>query len=247
MNESRFIELLNLYVDHQLSSTEAAELEAEILRNAKRRQMYQQYCRMQKACTLLFEQELSHAPTSATLSASLSEADRKIIAFPKSKPRSRRAYYPIGMVAVAACAAFVFVRTTRTDDPAKAPLQVVTAPVPSAPVEAVQVVTIPPAVAPALNSGTGAPASFYSVFATRRLGNAGENKASSFSSDNSVTPAVSYSWMRDVEFAPVPSLSPNRLVLQSSSMASADERVIRSSKPVQSKAPSEINAFQFQR
>ena len=57
MNDSRFIELLNLYVDQQITAAEATELEAELQENAERRRTYHQYCRKQKACTQLFEQE----------------------------------------------------------------------------------------------------------------------------------------------------------------------------------------------
>jgi anti-sigma factor RsiW len=50
MKESRYIELLNLYVDHRLTPEEAAELETEVQRNPARRKVYLQYCRIQKAC-----------------------------------------------------------------------------------------------------------------------------------------------------------------------------------------------------
>jgi hypothetical protein len=56
MKESKFIELLNLYIDHQISQEEAGVLEEEILRNPQRRQTYHQYCRMQRACTLVLDQ-----------------------------------------------------------------------------------------------------------------------------------------------------------------------------------------------
>ena len=56
MKDSKFIELLNLYLDQQIEPAEAALLEEEIARNPARRQTYQQYCRMHRACTLMFEQ-----------------------------------------------------------------------------------------------------------------------------------------------------------------------------------------------
>ena len=86
MKESRFIELLNLYVDQQLSPVEAAELEAEISKNPVRRRTYQQYCRMQKACNRLFEEERAQAPGSVTLSKALSDADRNAASVPTSAP-----------------------------------------------------------------------------------------------------------------------------------------------------------------
>jgi len=117
MNEPRFIELLNLYVDQQLSPQEAAELESEIQGNPARRRTYQQYCRMQKACAQLFEHERTSAPASTALAQAMAAADRKIIAFPARE--TRRAIWPIGFsvaaVAAAACVAFVVVLKTGPD------------------------------------------------------------------------------------------------------------------------------------
>ncbi len=111
MKETRFIELLNLYVDQQLSPQEAAELEAEIQQNPARHRTYRQYCRMQKACAQLFEHERSAAPASTALARAMTDADRKIVAFPGRE--TRRAIWPVGFsigaVAAAACVAFVVV------------------------------------------------------------------------------------------------------------------------------------------
>ena len=87
MKEKRFIELLNLYVDHQIAPEEAAELEAEILRSTERRKTYRDYCRMQRACGMLFDRERQEAPASSILEQSLKETERKIVAFPdRRKP-----------------------------------------------------------------------------------------------------------------------------------------------------------------
>ena len=53
MKESKFIELLNLYVDHQISPDDAKLLESEVESNPTRRRIYRQYCQMQKACALM--------------------------------------------------------------------------------------------------------------------------------------------------------------------------------------------------
>lgn len=53
MKDSEFLELLNLYLDHEISDADAARLEAEVQGNAKRRALYHEYCRMQKACKVL--------------------------------------------------------------------------------------------------------------------------------------------------------------------------------------------------
>ena len=53
MKDSEFIELLNLYLDHEISAADAARLEAEVQTHAAHRAMYQNYCRMQKACKMV--------------------------------------------------------------------------------------------------------------------------------------------------------------------------------------------------
>jgi hypothetical protein len=53
MKESEFIELLNLYVDHEIGAEDAKRLEAEVAADPARHAIYRQYCSMQKACTLL--------------------------------------------------------------------------------------------------------------------------------------------------------------------------------------------------
>ncbi|MEY4815713.1 MAG: hypothetical protein RLZZ162_2786 [Verrucomicrobiota bacterium] len=53
MNDSEFIEYLNLYLDHEITPADAARLEAEVQRSPERRRIYRDYCRMQKACLLL--------------------------------------------------------------------------------------------------------------------------------------------------------------------------------------------------
>jgi len=53
MKDSEFLELLNLYLDHEIEASDAARLETEVQSNPARRRVYQEYCRMQKACTML--------------------------------------------------------------------------------------------------------------------------------------------------------------------------------------------------
>lgn len=55
MNDRQFIELLNLYVDNEIGPEDALRLEAEVLTHPERREVYRQYCRMQKACSMLSE------------------------------------------------------------------------------------------------------------------------------------------------------------------------------------------------
>lgn len=95
MKESKFIELLNLYVDHQISADDAALLETEVRANPERRRVYRQYCMMQKASTELGNAFRTEAPAPATTP--------EIIEF---KPRRRNlglATYAATFGAMAAC------------------------------------------------------------------------------------------------------------------------------------------------
>jgi hypothetical protein len=63
MNDERFIELLNLFLDHEITPANAKLLEAEVQFSPERRRIYREYCTMQKACVVLAES----AATSATM------------------------------------------------------------------------------------------------------------------------------------------------------------------------------------
>lgn len=97
MTEARFIALLNLYVDQELTPADAQALEEEILRNPARRRTYTQYCRMQRACVAIFESDEAPAPHLARLHEAAEAADRKILAFPETEaPRARtRRWSPV--------------------------------------------------------------------------------------------------------------------------------------------------------
>lgn len=92
MKNQEFIELLNLYVDHEISTEQASLLEAEVMRNPERRKTYDQYCRMQKACRLLASSTSASAPDPEPVQVSF---------FPV--PAWSRRLYAGGLVAAAAC------------------------------------------------------------------------------------------------------------------------------------------------
>jgi len=116
MKEHEFIELLNLYVDHEISAEDAARLEAEVAANPERRRIYRQYCQMDRACAQLAEQFHGTVPTSRTVVA-------------RARPRRSwaTAAYAAGL-AVAACVAAVAILRTRTGSPAPAALAKADAP-----------------------------------------------------------------------------------------------------------------------
>jgi hypothetical protein len=49
MNERRFVELLNLYIDKEASPEERDEVEMEVKKNPRRREKFLSYCRLQEA------------------------------------------------------------------------------------------------------------------------------------------------------------------------------------------------------
>lgn len=106
MKDSEFIELLNLYLDHEISATDSARLEAEIRGNLERRRVYLQYCKMQQACRVIATDfahaESEHAPAT----------DKKVVPFVLDAPAASRrrriqVSYAIGTFAAAACIAFL--------------------------------------------------------------------------------------------------------------------------------------------
>jgi hypothetical protein len=123
MKDSEFIELLNLYLDHEISAADAARLEAEVQSNPDRRRVYREYCQMQKACKVLAEDFVEE-----------SAAEQKIVAFESARRRARTGnlYLAGTFAAAAACAAVIFVgRQQQTPTPTGAADVAVTAPAPA--------------------------------------------------------------------------------------------------------------------
>lgn len=105
MKDNRFIDLVNLYIDRQISAAETAELEAEIQSNPRRRAIYRQYCRMHRATTLVYESFRANAPEQQGAAAG---GGGTIARFERER-RPHWGYYAGGLAA-AACLALVFVQ-----------------------------------------------------------------------------------------------------------------------------------------
>lgn len=108
MKDSEFIELLNLYLDHEISAADAARLEAEVQANPARRQIYRNYCQMQKACKMVAQDFVTEP----------AEVAEKVVPFQPAAASRRAAqgggFYTIGaLVAAAACVAIVLVGRSR--------------------------------------------------------------------------------------------------------------------------------------
>jgi hypothetical protein len=189
MKESRFIELINLYIDRQIGPEEAAELEAEIARSPSHRRTYLQYCRMHRACTRLFED--FHAPA-ASLTQALSQAESKVTAFPERGYRLARISL-LGGLAAAACVAFMLVNhPASTSAPAANPS-----------INEVAQVNVPPesfhlvALAPDAH-----PAEFKTVMKVNKFSLANNPAASE-------AQRAAFDWMRQIELSPMPAVNNN--------------------------------------
>jgi anti-sigma factor RsiW len=114
MKDNRFIELVNLYVDRQITAEETAELEAELQASPRRRSVYRQYCQMHRATALVYDSFRAHAPEQ-----NLAETDENVVVarFDREQTRHRT---PWGLYAgglAAACLAMVFVVRQNSSQP----------------------------------------------------------------------------------------------------------------------------------
>jgi hypothetical protein len=147
MKDNRFIELLNLYIDRQITAAETAELEAEMQDNPRRRAIYRQYCQLHSATKQVYDSFRANAASPQPGQP----AGRVVLSDIKRRSRWNWIHYAGGLTA-AACLALVFVRFNAGTTPSGAtPGKVEFAP-------AVQVAVLPPAPAKAVSvAATPAP------------------------------------------------------------------------------------------
>lgn len=224
MKESRFIELLNLYVDQQISSEETAELETEISRSPAHYRTYLQYCRMQRACVMLFE---NFQPPAAPLAEDLQRADSKVMAFPGDGFRLSRAAGAAGLAVAAACVALVLFN--RTTPPAALPFV-------AAKPDTVQV-SVPPESfhAVAIDVPTRQP-EFRTVFTARR---------SAINRFPANSQEAAFDWMNQIELSPMSSLSDRPVVFTVPAQPASSDLRFRQGRG-QEKPAVEMTAFEFQ-
>ncbi|HZP58914.1 MAG TPA: hypothetical protein VFB27_01220 [Opitutaceae bacterium] len=199
MKESRFIELLNLYIDQQISPAEAEELEKEIARSPAHYRTYLQYCRMHRACVVLFE---NFQVPAAPLAQAMDQADGKVTAFPERRFRVRRAMNAAGLAVAAACVALVVVTQVNQ--------QVASTP-PAAKPAASEVVQINVPAESFRTAAADAPArspEFRTVFTARKI----------YPAQNRVAIDPSrMDWMNRIEFSPMRTVSDQPVVFSSPS------------------------------
>jgi hypothetical protein len=116
MKDNRFIELVNLYVDRQITAEEAAELEVEMQASPRRRAVYRQYCQMHRATTLVYDSFRANSSEQKP-----AETGEKVVVARFDHQHSRRrtpwALYAGGLTAV--CLAMVFVVRQNSSQPAE--------------------------------------------------------------------------------------------------------------------------------
>jgi hypothetical protein len=168
MKDNRFIELLNLYIDRQITVAETAELEAEIQQNPSRQAVYRQYCQIHAASKLVYDSFRAEATEQPAL-----RPDRAGVVelFETKQRRKHILFYAAGGLA-AACLALVFVRYNA-------------APAAVAPLASVQATVRPAVVPPAATAVAAAPTSVKT----------GEPAVGLVSLRNSVTSSPDYSAM----------------------------------------------------
>jgi len=244
MKESKFVELLNLYIDQEISPSEAELLEEEIQRDPARRRVYLQYCRMHRASAVLFESfRAENMPAGSKLAETARAAAEKIVAFPTLAPRrTSRWVYAAGLVAAAACVAFVFVRRSAVDHTRPNDGMLLTQNV-ATPVRSVT--AQPAAVAPETYAPAVAPMTrreFTPVFVARSLATPEmtPNAAALLA-----TSRTTLDWIHQIQLSPVQNLALENLVFQTQPTLPQDQRTYRSTLPVQGNA--EKASFEFQR
>lgn len=170
MKDNRFIELVNLYIDRQISAEETAELEAEIQASPQRRAVYRQYCQLHSASKQVYESFRTNAEPQAG-----APAGRVVTGDFARRPRSNWIHYAGGLTA-AACLAMVFVRYNAGSPPAAGDLTQTTTPpavqvaavTPTAPVTVEPVAAAPVATLVSLKDNLSAEPDYAAMLAVLR-------------------------------------------------------------------------------
>lgn len=233
MKDSEFIELLNLYLDHEISVADATRLEAEVVGNPARRRIYQDYCRMQKGCKLLAEDFKTEVGT---------VEERKVLAFNPAPVSRRRGVYVAGaFAAAAACGVLIFSLRNRVEPAAPQPATAQTISKPAAAVAAA-------APNPDSRGGLAAARTANSAQGTLTGALSLRGKAPAAPSALFVAGdrgAVQFDWMRTLNLPPVQRVSAEQLRFETRSGLQGESRTYDSGHSLQESV--EMSAFRFQR
>jgi hypothetical protein len=116
MKDNRFIELLNLYIDRQITAEETAELESEIQNSPQRQAVYRQYCQIHTATKQVYA---SFRASSAD--QPVEPGHTGVIELFESRRRRTNWIHYAGGLTAAACLALVFMKNNPTA-PAETPV-----------------------------------------------------------------------------------------------------------------------------
>lgn len=120
MKDRKFFELLNLYLDCEIDSRAASELEREILSNREHRRVYGEYCRIHRATRLAFERFRS-AEKDDEGAERFEGSHLPVSAYSGGRRRSKLLQFPIAAavatgIAAAIAVAVVYVPARRTTE-----------------------------------------------------------------------------------------------------------------------------------
>lgn len=235
MNDSKFIELLNLFLDHEITPADAKLLEAEVQRSPARRRIYREYCEMQKACVMLAE----HAATSTTVPEFNIE---------KTEAREHSwglgswglGTYAAGFCAAAACLALAVVIRNGNGSATSAPQAVDAA--------AIASVQIEPSVAnqqlrremPRTVSLNPRSPELQPVFIAQSLALTKQQRETV----TPVSPDPRFDWMNRVQVASLQQINADELLFDARTSLQSDANTFRSRRPIETQLKA---AFQFQR
>ena len=235
MKDNRFIELLNLYIDRQITAEETAELETEIQNSPQRQAVYRQYCQIHTAT----KQVYASFRASSTEQPAAESGPAGVIELFESRRRRTNWVHYVGGLTAAACLALVFVKISAT-----APVESAVVAAKPQPTIVASTVVPTPAVAPVQMAAEPAPG----LLSLR----------------NATTPAPDYTAMlaalreQDEERAfsnervyvsATPSLFGDEAFDAKRGFGAQEQRVFRSRQAptVSPAAQTEFSAFQFQR
>jgi len=223
MNDREFIELLNLYVDKEISPEDALRLEAEVGANPARRKVYDQYCKMHRACCLLAD-EL--AQTANARSGSFGAELRAPLA-------SRMAPYMVGLAAAACLVALVGLRDRGT-----------------AGAKGSAAPAVETAARPAMDAVEIAQVSepMTAVFSARLASSQAESSGARvfFAVDEAPSQLPQLNWMQDIHMPPVrPAAASGLLLGGRPDLGTPIPNTVQGGRD--SQGPAELTAFRFQR
>lgn len=229
MNDERFIEMLNLYIDRELSGAEIHEIEEAIAQSPERQKIYAQYCRIERATQHLLNETDVPQPRIAELVAAARTDDNTVEFAPAPSPaKNRWLGWGTSVASIAAaCVALVFVALQSPDEPVSGGLA------------ASSTSTVPEPVPAFLDDST-----YQTVFVL-------DHERSSDRLERMRPATDSFAWMNQLQFAPI-----ERSQIDSWQMEASEPIQVRSLNPRwitpvglddTPNRDEQMTAFQFQR